>query len=662
MAEHILKMISDYWFWGMIGFLAGSTLGIRNVVKNGTSFPIAVIGVTAAIYSGFFGARALYVLIFYPEMFYINLPLALAFWQETGTWLGAPILGPLLPFIVVTATRQPFWSNLGSFVPGLALAHVICRIGCLFSGCCYGSPTTVPWAIYSKHLNTMVHPTQIYSMAGEIIAFIVLQTLWTKKPEIRKYLYPCYGLMLGFHRFFSEFFRGADAGPEIIPGLRVFQIVCIFIFVASLCVIVTLKWKKRGAVISLILMAVPVFAIIFKPGTEPQLIESRHNSKLFLVATRTMFKNHLTEWKNERIKEGFVVVIRDWSATPSGNEIRKWIRAQTENSGGLCSYIMLVGDCAADQEVFQQYHIPSIKHQFQYKNKTMEFPSDNLYGDIDGDGCPEIPVGRLTVQNTIELKSHIAKILSYNKKNIKQEAVIWIGAKNYTSGMHDIANSMIKYLPEWMKLFLISADPRSAKGDSLFNQPKVFLEQISRPVFLSLIAAHGSYRSVTTAIHEGKEVFLCVEDVAQLKSHSPTGPLFLLSCSSGQFNMPLSSGPSLAEAFAVHPGGPIAVVAAATKNSPLSNYFFTAEMVALLEKMPETIGDSLLTIQRRLFQKGGPSLKELADRDILAKYLVQAVPEREQHILSIPNFLQQEVLMYNLIGDPSCKIKLPEKK
>ena len=224
----------------MTGMVLGAALSVRNAMKKGLSLPVAVVSITAFVYFALLGSRALFVFIFYPELFASNLLLPLAFWQGTGTWFGVPIFGPIGAFIILKLLKKPFWTHLGSFTPGLALAHVISRIGCLVEGCCYGTPTSLPWAIYSKKLGTMVHPTQVYSMIGEVISFIILQLLWRKK-EFRSYLFPLYGMLFATHRFISEFFRGSDAGPAIVPGLTIFQLICICLFVCCLCIGILLK-------------------------------------------------------------------------------------------------------------------------------------------------------------------------------------------------------------------------------------------------------------------------------------------------------------------------------------------------------------------------------------------------------------------------------------
>ena len=68
------------------------------------------------------------------------------------------------------------------FAPGIALGHVVGRFGCLFAGCCYGKPTTLPWGItftdpfaadnVGTPLGVPLHPTQLYEAGAELLILI----------------------------------------------------------------------------------------------------------------------------------------------------------------------------------------------------------------------------------------------------------------------------------------------------------------------------------------------------------------------------------------------------------------------------------------------------------------------------------------------------------
>jgi phosphatidylglycerol:prolipoprotein diacylglycerol transferase len=664
MAQYILNIVSGYWFWGMTGFLLGGALCVRNTVKNGCSFPLAVISVTAGMYAGLLGARALYVLIFYPQLFLNDPIVAIIFWQGTGTWLGGPIFGSIGVLIVLKAARKPFWSNLGSMAPGLALGHAISRIGCLFVGCCYGSQTSVPWAIFSEKLNGMAHPTQIYSMIGEFISLAIIQWLW-RKPERRSYLPAVYGMLLAVHRFSSEFFRGEDAGPEIIPGLRVYQTLCVFIFVFSLFLFVILKWKKSGLIpaVGIVLLAGGALTVTFQTANLQSLGAGNDEAGLYLVITRSLFNETLDSWAAERRKNGFDVMIHPWKHAPSTRDIRDWIGQQVDKRGGRCRYILIVGDCGADEEKWNEWHIPSVKHLVQSDQQAHEFITDAVYGDLDRDGSPDVPVGRLAVRSLSQLKAQIQKILAYQYRELSPgwfRAIVWAGAKGYASEIHEITIALTKRLPKWVTPFIIDGDPNSEDSGYLPDQPRIFLEQISQSPFFSVIASHGSFRSVTPASYGGKEIFLSVEDVAQLTSRNPSGVMYLLGCDSGKFNTRWSLGLSLSEAFANHPGGPIGVVAATAATNPLTNYFFTKAMIDQLDHRNGSIGDFMLGVQRMLLQKGKRSLSEMAQDDRFATLLMKAMPDNELMVLLTPDHFRLEVLMYNLLGDPACKLNIPQ--
>jgi phosphatidylglycerol:prolipoprotein diacylglycerol transferase len=665
MAESMLNILTDYWFWGSAGFIIGAVLAIRKMLENHCPFPVAVISITVGIYSGMLGTRILWISIYAPELFYQNLPLALAFWQQTGTWLAAAPFGGLGAAIVLRIAKKPVWTNLGGIGVGLPLAHAITRIGCLFSGCCYGKPSTVPWAIYSQKLNAMVHPTQVYSMAGEITSLIILWLLW-RKSDYRKYLFPLYVLILSFHRFISGFFRGDYPGPEIFPHSRIYQSICIFLFVISLAVILILKCKKRAVAIAILLITATIAAaVISKPASETRLARLRKDTRLYLVITRSDFVSDLKVWKQQRTKDGFNVIIKDFEQAPSHQQISTWIKRQVDANAGLCSYVLIVGDCAKENISELPWHIPSVKERVRFlNNNNREFHTDVLFGDLDNDGCPDVPVGRIPVRNSVELKARIRKILTFERQLPQPDwyrAVIWQGAEGYASSMQQITSYLAKILPGWLDTCIISGQTSSVYSGYPPDQPVLFLEQFDRPAMLSLIASHGSFRSVTPAVYNDERIFLSVDDLAGAAFNQPAGVLFMLGCDSGRFYTSDEQGISLAEAFLNTTGGPVGVFASTETTDPLTNYFISREMVEQLRHRHETIGNFILSIQRSLYRKGEQSLLQLAQADSLANLLAKSVPEDEKHMLRIPEVIRNELIRYNLLGDPSIRLRSPRE-
>src|SRR5512134_3939074 len=75
--------------------------------------------------------------------------------------------------------RMPVWSVTDVFAPGIALGHVVGRLGCLFAGCCFGKPTSMPWGITFHNefaaqnvgttLEIPLHPTQLYEAGAELL-------------------------------------------------------------------------------------------------------------------------------------------------------------------------------------------------------------------------------------------------------------------------------------------------------------------------------------------------------------------------------------------------------------------------------------------------------------------------------------------------------------
>jgi len=117
--------------------------------------------------------------------------------------------------------------------------YAIGRIGCLINGCCYGTTTSLPWAIAYTHPNSLsfgvsgVHPTQVYEIIFLMIMFGVLLALKDRlKPEGSLFLvylggYSLWRFSLGFIREGTPFLFGLHQAQVI--GIVVVVIVVVLL-------------------------------------------------------------------------------------------------------------------------------------------------------------------------------------------------------------------------------------------------------------------------------------------------------------------------------------------------------------------------------------------------------------------------------------------------
>jgi phosphatidylglycerol---prolipoprotein diacylglyceryl transferase len=109
----------------------------------------------------------------------------------------------------------------------IGIAAGLSRVGCWFAGCCYGTPTNVPWAILRN--GVAIHPTQLYFVAAGVFVFIIA---WYahKRSQYAGYTAIVSVFWYSFTRFFIEFFR-ADPRYFTLTASQWISIVLILITV-----------------------------------------------------------------------------------------------------------------------------------------------------------------------------------------------------------------------------------------------------------------------------------------------------------------------------------------------------------------------------------------------------------------------------------------------
>jgi phosphatidylglycerol---prolipoprotein diacylglyceryl transferase len=101
----------------------------------------------------------------------------------------------------------------------VALGLAIGRVGCFLHGCCFGTPTDLPWGVDFGDGITR-HPTQLYEMLFALAAFVVLRAVRESVTAPGRLWSGLMVAYLGF-RFVEELVRAGPRGPL---GLTLYQL------------------------------------------------------------------------------------------------------------------------------------------------------------------------------------------------------------------------------------------------------------------------------------------------------------------------------------------------------------------------------------------------------------------------------------------------------
>jgi len=179
--------------------------------------------------------------------------MALSLLQAGGVFYGGLIAGVMVALWYMRRTDMPVWRAADVAAPAIAVAHAFGRVGCFAAGCCYGIPTDLPWGtiftdsysgtLVGVPLNIALHPTQLYSVFGNLMIFGML--LWFyKRKQFDGQIFWLYALSYGIFRFVVEFFRGDPRGTVFGGALSTSQFVAIVMVTVALGMLARLRMKS----------------------------------------------------------------------------------------------------------------------------------------------------------------------------------------------------------------------------------------------------------------------------------------------------------------------------------------------------------------------------------------------------------------------------------
>jgi phosphatidylglycerol:prolipoprotein diacylglycerol transferase len=195
-----------YWYGVMIaaGFLAA--LAHWNLLARREGKPAGYAGDLGfwLLLSGILGARVAYVLAHWDD--FAVAPLAVIRLDQGGlVYYGGFLAAAGAAAIFAHIRRERFWPFTDFAITALPLGHAFGRLGCFLNGCCYGRPSSIPWAVPLGDF--CVHPVQLYEAFGELAIFITLMLAYRRRAGTGV-VFALYLVLYPLLRFICEFFRG----------------------------------------------------------------------------------------------------------------------------------------------------------------------------------------------------------------------------------------------------------------------------------------------------------------------------------------------------------------------------------------------------------------------------------------------------------------------
>jgi phosphatidylglycerol:prolipoprotein diacylglycerol transferase len=238
-----------HWYGILVaaGFLAGLWTASRRAPRAGISGETVADYGPWVVVGALLGAR-LWFVISYWEQDFAQQSLWQMFNIRAGglVFYGGLVGASLATVLFARVRRVPLWALADTLAPSIALGHAFGRGGCLMNGCCYGTPTSLPWAVrYADDAGLHgagVHPTQAYEAILLLGLYAALAWQFRRR-QFNGQTFALYLLVYPVIRFAVELFRG-DYGAPGFAGLKPGQLFSLVVLVAGIALYRTFRGHR----------------------------------------------------------------------------------------------------------------------------------------------------------------------------------------------------------------------------------------------------------------------------------------------------------------------------------------------------------------------------------------------------------------------------------
>jgi hypothetical protein len=322
-------------------------------------------------------------------------------------------------------------------------------------------------------------------------------------------------------------------------------------------------------------------------ANQPSFWHQDKNGYDLVILTHKDFLSNLQPLRSLRESQGLSVALIDIEdiydefsfGTKSPKALKDFLSFAKTKWKRSPRFVLLVGDASFDPRNYLRFGDSDFVPTKLIDTGYMETASDDWFVDFNGDGLPEMAVGRLPVRTLKEAKIVVSKIVVYEKSGALNEALL-VADRNDDFDFERAAEEVRALLPAYVAVGKIFRDDFGS--DTQVREG--LLRGIHRGPLLVNFIGHGSVE-----IWRGN--ILTSDDAGALVNRGL--PFFVsMTCLNGLFHDLYTE--SLAEALLRAPGGgAIAVWASSGLTGPSGQVILNKELIRLLfGSGPITLGEA----------------------------------------------------------------------
>jgi hypothetical protein len=303
------------------------------------------------------------------------------------------------------------------------------------------------------------------------------------------------------------------------------------------------------------------------------------------------------------------------------------------------AFLLILGDAPGPDEA-----IDGLVPALSCTNSEGDCHSDNGYGDLDGDGIPEVAVGRVPAREPEQALAYLARVQAFEADHPvglwNRRLGVYAGESGFGEEFDLFAESLVV---DSLALINHSFDVVGAWDNPASDYYYVpfgdkVVDLFEEGAVAVMYIGHGS-----AAFNDG----LSVDQLAAMSCDQRPPIAFFFACYNGRFEGPDAS---IGESVLWSTGGPIAAFAGSDVTHPYANAVLPYEVQrALFDLRPATLGEALLVA------KAWSMTHEDETRERMAAFaMLSGMSEDDLDVTE-----RQHLDLYNLLGDPALATRFP---